>query len=49
MCQKTDFTFQALLKKAWKGKLNIKDIYTLNRKIAIKSPIFELLDTIVVI
>lgn len=49
MCQKTDFIFQTLLKKAREKRLNIEDIYTLNRKVATKLPIFRLLDNNVVV
>lgn len=49
MRQKTDFTFQALLKRAKGRKFNIKDVYILNKRVATKLPIFGLLATIVVV
>ena len=49
MRQKTDFTFQALLKRAREGRLNIEDVYTLNRRVVTELPISESLDTVVVV
>ena len=49
MHQKTNFTFQALLKKVQKERLNIEDIYNVNRRVATELSISRLLDTVIIV
>lgn len=49
MRQKTDFTFQALFKRVREKRLNIEDIYTLDKRVATELPISRLLNAVIVV
>ena len=49
MCQKNDSLFQALLKRARNGELNLEDVDTLNDRVATNLPISQSMDSVVVV
>lgn len=49
ICQKINLSFQEMLKRAWDGKLDSRDVIALNQRLAIEFPTLNALDTDVMV